>query len=311
MSMSKVSVIVPIHNMEDYLDRCIASLRKQVLSDIEIILVENGSTDRSLEICQKYASEDSRIKVIHLDEGDVSVARNVGIDAASSEYLGFVDGDDSVSEEMYSTLYGLAVQHNLDVVYSNHMRIYDKKGIRTAYSDDGTFVIEDTKGLVKMSLTHKIPASACTMIVRKCMFDNVRFPEKTKYEDRAITADILACCKRGGYLNKTFYYYYQRAGSTVHTWTWKHCHDYVRSEKCRLELMHRSGLFTEEEKKQVAYMPATWLLRKSIYMATRAKTPEQKAATKEMLKSIDLIPKGCRLKLKPRVIRFILNTFYR
>ena len=70
-------------------------------------------------------------------------------------------------------------------------------------------------------------------------------------------------------------------------------------------------LFTEEEKKQVAYMPATWLLRKSIYMATRAKTPEQKAATKEMLKSIDLIPKGCRLKLKPRVIRFILNTFYR
>jgi hypothetical protein len=68
---------------------------------------------------------------------------------------------------------------------------------------------------------------------------------------------------------------------------------------------------TEEEKKQVAYMPATWLLRKSIYMATRAKTPEQKAATKEMLKSIDLIPKGCRLKLNPRVIRFILNTFYR
>ena len=97
MNKSKVSVIVPIHNMEDYLDRCIASLRKQVLSDIEIILVENGSTDRSLEICQKYAAEDSRIKVIHLDEGDVSVARNVGIDAASSEYLGFVDGDDSVS----------------------------------------------------------------------------------------------------------------------------------------------------------------------------------------------------------------------
>jgi glycosyltransferase involved in cell wall biosynthesis len=102
--MSKVSVIVPVHNTVKYIDTCVRSLRQQTLKDIEIILVENASDDGSLERCHELASADERIKVIHSDIGDLSHARNLGIECATSEYVAFVDSDDTVAGDMYQVL---------------------------------------------------------------------------------------------------------------------------------------------------------------------------------------------------------------
>src|SRR5690242_7052248 len=96
--LAKVSVVVPVYNVEKYLPRCIESICKQTLSDLEIILVDDGSTDRSGEICEEYAKADQRIIVIHQENGGGGVARNAGIARATSPYVGFVDSDDWIEE---------------------------------------------------------------------------------------------------------------------------------------------------------------------------------------------------------------------
>ena len=102
-----ISIIVPIYNIAEYASECIQSLINQTYKNIEIILVDDGSTDHSPVICDEFAEQDERIKVIHKRNGGLSDARNAGLDVATGEYIGFVDGDDWVDEDMYETLYHL------------------------------------------------------------------------------------------------------------------------------------------------------------------------------------------------------------
>ena len=112
MAQPKVSIIVPVYNVEKYIRRCIDSLKNQTLEDIEIILVDDSSTDSSLEICKKAAEEDSRIKVIHKVNEGAGLARNAALEIAEGEYIGFADSDDYIDKEMYKTLYEKAEQYN-------------------------------------------------------------------------------------------------------------------------------------------------------------------------------------------------------
>ena len=118
MQQPKVSVIVPVYNVEKYLERCVNSLKNQTLKEIEIILVDDNSTDSSLEICNKMAAEDSRIKVIHKENEGAGKARNAALLVASGEYIGFADSDDFVEADMYKTLCGKAEKYNSDLVLS-------------------------------------------------------------------------------------------------------------------------------------------------------------------------------------------------
>lgn len=115
--MPKVSIIVPIYNVERYLDRCVQSLLNQTLKDIEIILVDDGSPDNCPDLCNEYARKDSRIKVIHKKNAGLGFVRNSGLDIANGEYIAFVDSDDYVSENMYEQLYNETVAQNFDIVY--------------------------------------------------------------------------------------------------------------------------------------------------------------------------------------------------
>ena len=118
MQNPKVSIIVPVYNAEKYLERCVNSLRNQTLKDIEIILVDDSSTDASLEICNQMAIDDSRIKVIHKANEGAGLARNAALAIASGEYIGFVDSDDFVEFNMFETLYDKAVMYSSDLVMS-------------------------------------------------------------------------------------------------------------------------------------------------------------------------------------------------
>ena len=113
--MAKVSVIVPIYKVEKYIKKCVDSIVGQTLPDIEIILVDDGSPDDCGAICEGYAKQDLRIKVIHKANEGLSEARNTGINAATSEYIGFVDGDDYVAPDMYEVLYKNITEQNADV----------------------------------------------------------------------------------------------------------------------------------------------------------------------------------------------------
>ena len=125
--MVKVSVVIPVYNVEKYLAQGIESVRRQTLEDIEIILVNDGSTDGSLKVCREHAAMDSRITVIDKPNGGVSSARNAGLDAASGEFVGFIDPDDWVEPEMYENLYGRAREIGAEACICNYVRNEDGK----------------------------------------------------------------------------------------------------------------------------------------------------------------------------------------
>ena len=122
-----ISVIVPIYKVEEYLYKCVKSILAQTYTNLEIILVDDGSPDNCPAICDEFAAKDSRVTVVHKKNGGVSSARNVGLDTATGEYIGFVDGDDYIEPTMYETLYKYIVDNNTDVSVIN-CRIVDELG---------------------------------------------------------------------------------------------------------------------------------------------------------------------------------------
>lgn len=127
--MVKVSIIIPIYNKEEYLERCLDSVISQTLEDIEIILINDGSSDKSLEICHKYQEKDNRIKVINQKNSGVSIARNRGMKEASGEYIAFIDPDDYIEQNMYSSMYKLCEENKAEVCICNFY-IHNDLGIR-------------------------------------------------------------------------------------------------------------------------------------------------------------------------------------
>ena len=308
--MSKVSVIIPVHNMQDYLPKCMESVLGQTMHDIEIILVENASTDNSLELCHKYAASDSRVKVIHSDVGDLSSARNAGLDLATSEYVSFLDSDDTIEPETYETLYGFLKSNNLDLVYFNHVQIFDDRPPKYTFRETGDAIVLTPKRLLMKQFMHKAPVHACTMVVRRKLFDNLRFPEFMYYEDRAFTYLLINSCQKVGYIDKAFYNYYQRSGSIVHTRSWKHYYDYAHAEKKRLEFIIHSDLFTSAEKKRVSKYIAEGFLSKLRSANKMAASRHEKKLSRKMVKSISMIPKGCKLRMKSRMYKLFIKARY-
>lgn len=309
LCMSKVSVIVPVHNTVEYIEACVHSLRQQTLDDIEIILVENASDDGSLERCHELALADKRIKVIHSDIGDLSHARNLGIEHASSEYIAFVDSDDTVAKEMYQVLLGIAEEHDLDIVYSNVVKIYDSSPPKYTYTEDGTITVMTPKEMLMRNFMHKINTNACSMLVRRSLFQNLRFPEFMYFEDRAFTFRLIAASSRTGYINKSFYNYYQRQGSIIHLRNWKMYYDYADSDRIRLQFINSSDMFSHEEKLKLSEKSADSLIRKIRHLYVMAKSESQKEQLREMIHSMSYIPSECRLPLKARVIRKFIKMY--
>jgi glycosyltransferase involved in cell wall biosynthesis len=134
-----ISVIVPVYNTADYLDQCVESICNQTYRDLEIILVDDGSTDRSGEMCDDYARGDERIKVIHKENGGLSSARNAGLEAASGRYIGFVDSDDHILPEMYEAMVGKALSYGADIVQCAYHR--ESRDRRIASSLNGEDII--------------------------------------------------------------------------------------------------------------------------------------------------------------------------
>ena len=309
MFFPKVSVIIPVYNLANYIENTVASLLAQTYQNIEIILVENASSDGSLERCRELALADKRIKVLHSDIGDLSHARNLGIECASSEYVAFVDSDDTVAEDMYQVLLGIAEEHDLDIVYSNVVKVYDNCPPKYTYSEDGTITIMTPKEMLMRNFMHKINTNACSMLVKRSLFQNLRFPEFMYFEDRAFTFRLIAAASRTGYINKSFYNYYQRPGSIIHLRNWKMYYDYADSDRIRLKFINSSDMFSDEEKLKLSEKSADSLIRKIRHLYFMAKSESQKEQLREMIQSMSCIPPECHLPLKARIIRMFIKKY--
>ena len=222
-----VSVIVPVYNAEVYLKPCIDSLIKQTMRDIEIILINDGSTDGSGSICDTYAREDSRILVIHKENEGVSATRNAGIDAAGSDYIVFVDSDDWVDSGFCEALYNIAVTNRCDIILSNHN--FMKNGKLMKQSNPGI-----PEGLVSretaMDLIHAATPGCYSwdLFCHKDLWKNIRFPSGRLCEDIATTYKLVHNASRIYYNPHSLYYYrFGRPGSLSNSQSMNFAVDYI------------------------------------------------------------------------------------
>ena len=216
ISQPLVSVIVPVYKVEDVLARCLGSLCRQSLRHIEIILVDDASPDRCGEVCEKYAAEDTRFKVIHHPENrGLSVARNTGIAHASADYLMFVDSDDWVHEDFCKEAYECAVYNQADLVM---FRFQSKNSyLRFGWKDsnlmqNGIKTRLEAMELIETSRKGVGPA-VWNKLYRKELFQNISFPPGYFHEDSGATYKIVWKASRIYFLNKVLYNYCYHGGS--------------------------------------------------------------------------------------------------
>ncbi|WP_346867985.1 MULTISPECIES: glycosyltransferase family 2 protein [unclassified Clostridium] len=215
-----ISVIIPIYNVEEFLPKCIDSVLNQTLKNVEIILVDDGSTDNSSIICDEYALLDNRITVIHKKNEGLSASRNIGIDVAKGNYLAFVDSDDWIEESMFEIMYNTIVTNDADMVVCNYyedygMKSYIPKVAKAYYSEKKCF--NNVQALEQLYKINWIFSLSWNKLYRKRLFGSFRYKEKVCFEDEFIIHNLLFKCNKVIYLPQYFYHYYQREGSILHS----------------------------------------------------------------------------------------------
>ena len=246
--MIKVSVIVPVYNVEAYLAKCLDSLVNQTLKEIEIIVVNDGSPDNSQKIIDKYAKKYKSIKAYKKENGGLSDARNYGLKKASGEYVAFIDSDDYIDKTMLEKMYHKAINDSKDIVVCDSINVYDDKQVliksNLHYSEDA----------VKSYLLAY--PMACTRIYKRNLFDKIQFKKGIYYEDLELTPKLVKYTKKITFLEEGLYYYLQRSGSIMKQ---KEFNDRLLDIFDVLESNHK--LLAKEYPEEIEYMYITHLLR--------------------------------------------------
>lgn len=222
MEQLKVSVIVPVYNVENYLRKCIDSIIYQTYEYMEIILIDDGSIDGSGDICDEYAVMDSRVKVIHKANGGLSDARNVGIDAATGMYIAFIDSDDFISVFFIELMLKALIENDADLsMVRREVAFWDGNQL-----DDEVPILKSTDESVKISvlnahdalermLYQDINTGAQFKFLKRNILGNIRFPLGCLYEDMATTYKMIQASKRIAVVDASIYAYRKRADSII------------------------------------------------------------------------------------------------
>ena len=211
MSNPIISIIVPVYKVEPWLERCVDSIRNQTYRNLEIILVDDGSPDKCGEICDRYAREDDRIRVIHRENGGLSAARNTGLDVCSGEYIGFVDSDDVIHPEMYARLYADICAFGTLMAFCQVLMCYDAN-VSFPQIDAKSECLYKNE-VTRRSLQGMIWFSAYTKLYHRSLFDGLRYPEGRINEDYPVTMRIYDKCERIVVNHNKLYAYCKREDS--------------------------------------------------------------------------------------------------
>lgn len=214
--MQKVSVIIPVYNVEKYIANTISSVIKQTYKNIEIILVDDGSSDCSGSICDEWSKKDDRIKVIHKKNGGLSSARNTGLDNVTGEYVIFLDGDDYLALNAIEILIDVRTKINCDIVHFGYTETtinYEENIVR--FSNEIEVLDETYKIYRKMYELGGEGASACTKMYNSSLFKELRFKEGILHEDEQLMTDLLDKVYKIVYIPDKLYYYVMRNNSIV------------------------------------------------------------------------------------------------
>jgi len=212
-----VTIIVPVYNVEKYLEKCIRNILQQTYEKIEVILIDDGSDDKSGEICDKYEKENEKIKVIHQENGGAARARNVGIKLANGEYITFIDADDEVEEDYIETLHSMIIREEADIAVCKYKKFYTKIPVGEKYVSESTVCLESEKALEILYYRGYLTSSPCAKLFKRELFRQIQFPEGRLYEDFSIIYILFHIAEKIVYNPTEKYYYLQRDGSSMHS----------------------------------------------------------------------------------------------
>lgn len=301
-SKAKISIIIPVYKVEKYLLRCLNSIRNQTFHDFECILIDDGSPDSCGNMCDKYASEDRRFKVIHKSNGGLSSARNTGLEMVQSKYVTFVDSDDVLHPQMIERLFAQIIQCNADIAAS-----------RWEYFSTWEAPIKQIENINFMELSkddfiahlypdniNKISITACGKIYKSEIFQTIHFPEKLVYEDLRIFLQVLLSCQKIVISSEPLYFYFYNPDSiTMSNYL---THDRFGEFQVRegyIDFFAQRGLHEQAQLAQNDYL--TFFMRN--YFAVMLRYPQREQALKphvarfrKHLRGILSNPYVCRMR---------------
>ena len=244
----KITVIVPVYNVEDYLDKCLDSVIKQTYKNIEIIVVNDGSTDNSGEICQEYAQKDNRITYVEQENGGLSDARNAGLERMTGSYVTFVDSDDWIEQDYVEVLYNKLTEYQADVSVGNYYSYNEDEGMYYFHINGDSYyekVFDNVSIFENLYESQEMKSfaliSAWGKLYKASLFDYIRFDKGKLGEDGYMNQKLYLLVQKVIYINQGLYAYRQRSGSITKTWTEKWMHALVDAMSERITLLANMG----------------------------------------------------------------------
>jgi len=223
--MDKISVIIPVYNVEPYIRKCLDSVINQTYKNLEILLVDDGSTDNSGKICDEYAKNDNRIKVFHKSNGGVSSAKNIGLKHITGKYVGFVDSDDWIEPDMYEILYNALKSENVSVSVASYFKETAAESTPVTNMEHIPIGIVSTRDMLLYPLKRDYYMGFCGYLWNKLFLANIFLNNNLKFDENInYGEDVLLYIKAilaekcvGVYVDKQLYHYYQRDESIAHS----------------------------------------------------------------------------------------------
>ena len=262
-----ISVIIPVYNVEKYISKCLDSVIKQTYKNLEIIIIDDGSTDKSGFICDEYKKIDSRIRVIHHKNKGLSYARNEGISNSNGSFISFVDSDDYLESNMFYELKNNIILYNSDISMCN---FYYEKGNKKRVACDNfkkDFVVNNNdKYNYIYNKYDSLTIHTWNKLYKKNIFNSIRFPVNNYFEDSFIICDLLEKANVISYLHKPLYNYVYRDNSIFHSFSLKHFDNILASNK-RIEFYENHKLYNliNIEKNRKAINIITYLIKMRFY----------------------------------------------
>lgn len=214
--MSKISIIIPIYNVEKYLPQCLESVINQTYQNLEIILINDGSTDSCPQICNDYASRDSRIKVVHQKNGGLSAARNAGLQIATGEFISFVDSDDLLSLDFYHILLNTLLENDADIAECEFQKFVNKEKIKYLHNEAENIIqVFEGEKIIKALSKGPLHVMVWNKLYKIKLVSGILFPLNRISEDLFWTYKVYGDCTKTVKINKELYFYRQRENSIM------------------------------------------------------------------------------------------------
>lgn len=300
-----LSVIVPVYNARHTIRRCIESIQKQKYENLEIILVDDGSTDDSYLICQNYAELDNRIHIVQKENGGAASARNTGLQVAQGDILAFVDSDDYIDESMYSSMIDFLVKEELDIVVCGRIDEYPDNSKIINFQIQNKVIFSSINAICNILTWKNMDFSPCDKIFKRELFDAVFFPDGKRSEDIITIAELVLKAKNIGHIGEAYYHYCHRDNSCSTCFSVKLGLDTLYSTN-EVELLLRKRIdFSEISASFQYYVAHQYLLTWRIFQACNYNGPEVKIVRGYFSHDDTIVKSNFSIKL--RIIYILLK----